>query len=155
MNIRQLDQVVAIFLMGFGGYLIWAGLGYGFMQGTTPGAGYFPALLGGILIVLSMVNLLRNLGGIEQLKPSMTRREVVQFTSISVAMLVFVAITPWIGMTMATMFLMAAAALIIRPSLDRSFLLRVGVSAIFIPLICKLLFGTLLRVPIPEGVFGF
>lgn len=155
MTIRLLDQVVALLLIALGAYLVSQGLGYGFMQGTTPGAGYFPVLMGGVLIVLSIVNLLRSLGGLERLKSDMTRGDIVRFGGVVVAMLAFVAITPWLGMTVATMLLMLAISLIIRPSLEGRYLVRVGVTAVVVPVVCKLLFATLLRVPVPVGVLGF
>jgi len=155
MTIRQLDQAVALFLIGLGGYLIWAGRQYGFMQGTTPGAGYFPVLMGGVLVVLSVVNLGRSLGGLERLKADMTRGDIVRFVGVVVAMLAFVAATPWLGMTVATMLLMLAISLIIRPSLRGRHLVRVGLTAVIVPVVCKLLFSELLRVPIPSGALGF
>lgn len=155
MNIRHLDQIVALCLTGFGAYLIWAGIDYGLMRGTTPGAGYFPALIGGLIVVLSIVNLARSLGGIEKVKATMSRREVAQFIGIVVAMLVFVFITPWLGMTLAAMLLMPVTAFIIRPSTDRRFVLQVVLVSVLAPIICKFAFGELLNVPIPTGVFGF
>ncbi|MFC5068497.1 tripartite tricarboxylate transporter TctB family protein [Flaviflagellibacter deserti] len=154
MTIHRLDQFVALFLLLFGAYLVWTGLGFGFMQGTTPGAGYFPALAGGVLIVLSAINLVRSLAGLEDLKSRMARRDVVKFIAITAAMLVFVVITPFAGMTIATMLLMLAIGLIIRPSLERAYLVRLGITSIFFSLACLVVFGTLLRVPVPRGIFG-
>jgi hypothetical protein len=154
MRIRYLDQIVALFLMGLGAYLIWEGLHYGFMQETTPGAGFFPLLAGGCLIVLSIINLARSLVGIEDLKESMSRRDVAKFAAIVVAMLAFVVITPLLGITIATMLLMLAIGFTIRPSLERSYLVRLGLTSLLIPIACFGIFGTLLRVPLPRGIFG-
>jgi hypothetical protein len=154
MTIRHLDQIVALFLAVFGTYLIWSGRQYGFMQGTTPGAGFFPALMGGFLIVLSLINLARSLVGVEELKSDMSRGEVVKFAAIVVVMLVFVVITPLVGITIATMLLMVAIGLIIRPSFERAYLLRLGLTSVLIPIACLAVFGMLLRVPLPRGFFG-
>jgi hypothetical protein len=154
MSIRYLDQIVAVFLAAFGAYLIWAGLQYGFMQETTPGAGFFPLLSGGALIVLSIINLARSIIGLEELQEDMSRRDVAKFAAIVVAMLVFVVITPLLGITIATMLLMLAIGFTIRPSLERSYLVRLGVTSVFIPIACFGIFGTLLRVPLPRGLFG-
>jgi len=155
MTIHRLDQLVALFLILFGAYLVWTGWNFGFMQGTTPGAGYFPALAGIILIVLSTANLVRGLTGREPLKARMSRADVVKFLAITAAMLVFIVITPVLGMTIATMLLMAAIGLIIRPSLEPGFLARLGLTSVLVSLACLFIFGTLLRVPVPHGIFGF
>jgi len=154
MSIRHLDQIVALFLTVFGVYLIWTGLQYGFMQGTTPGAGFFPALSGGGLIVLSILNLARSILGAEKLPEDMSRRDVAKFAAIAVAMLVFVVITPLLGITIATMLLMLAIGLTIRPVFERSYLVRLGLTSVLIPIACFGIFGTLLRVPLPRGLFG-
>lgn len=154
MTIHRLDQLVALFLTFFGGYLVWAGLQYGFMQGTTPGAGFFPVLMGGALVVLSLINLARSLIGRENLKEEMTRGEVMKAAAIIAALLVFVLITQPLGITLATMLLMLAIGLIIKPSLERSFLLRLGLTAMLFPIACRLVFGNLLHVPLPKGPFG-
>lgn len=155
MNIRRLDQIVAFLLTGFGIYLVWAGLQYGFMQGTTPGTGFFPALMGGAIALLSLVNLIRSLINLEKLKSDMGLRDIVKFCGIVVAMLVFVLVTPWLGMTVAAMALMIAVSFIIKPSRERKYLLRLATIAVIVPIVCNLLFGHLLSVPIPTGIFGF
>ncbi len=83
----------------------------------------------------------------------MARMDVVKFIAITVAMLVFVVITPFAGMTIATMLLMLAIGLIIRPSLERRYLMRLGLTSFFFSLACLVVFGTLLRVPVPRGIF--
>src|SRR3546814_14217611 len=99
------------------------------MQGTTPGAGYLPALTGGVLIVLSAVNLVRSLTGAEVLKAGLTRVDVLKFVGIIVAMLAFVLITPRLGMTLAETAMVAMTAPLIRPSHRRPYLCRVAVAS--------------------------
>jgi hypothetical protein len=53
------------------------------------------------------------------------------------------------------MVLMAAIGLIINPSLERGFLTRLVLTSVLAPIACLLIFGHLLRVPLPSGVFGF
>lgn len=155
MTIHRLDQIVALLLTVFGAYLIWSGQRLGFMHDTTPGAGYFPALAGAVLVVLSIVNLVRSLMGREDVRSRMSRMDVVKFATITVAMLAFVAIVPVLGITVATMLLMAVIGLIINPSLDKGFLLRLTLTSVLAPVVCMLIFGNLLRVPLPRGIFGF
>jgi hypothetical protein len=154
MTIHRLDKLVALLLILFGIYLVWTGFGFGFMQGTTPGAGYFPVIAGSLLIVLSALNLIRSLAALDHLKPGMSRPDAIKFVAISAAMVTFVVITPILGMTIATMLLMLAIGLIIRPTLDRPFLIRLGLTSVLTPIACLIVFGTLLRVPVPRGIFG-
>lgn len=155
MIMQRLDQAVALGLAAFGVYLVIAGFGYGFMQGTTPGAGFFPVLIGGITAVLSLVNLVRSLVGAEALEDAMTRGDVLRFAAIAAVLFLYVWLAPILGLALATMALMAAAGLIIRPSLERGFLIRLALVSIIFPLVCVWVFGNLLGVPMLTGPFGF
>ena len=155
MTIQRLDQLVALGLALLGVYLIVAGFGYGFMRDTTPGAGFFPVLIGGIIAVLSLVNLVRSLAGIEILKAGMTKGDVLRFMAVAAAMLVYVWFAPVLGLALATMALMIVVGLIIRPTLEPSFLARLLAVSIVCSLACVWIFGTLLRVPMLIGPFGF
>lgn len=155
MTIHRLDQIVALLLIVFGAYLIWSGQHLGFMHDTTPGPGYFPALAGGVLVVLSIVNLIRSLMGREDVKSRMSRMDVAKFAAITAVMLIFVLVTPVLGITVATMVLMLAIGLIIQPTFERRFLIRLVLTSVLAPVACLLIFGHLLRVPLPSGIFGF
>ena len=152
---QRLDQGVAVALGLLGAYLVWAGFGYGFMQGTTPGAGFFPVLIGGAIAVLSLVNLVRSLVGAEVLEDAMTRGDVIRFAAVSLALFIYVWLAPMLGLGLATMVLMAVTGLIIRPSLEPRFLVRLALVSIIFSLVCVWVFGNLLGVPMLVGPFGF
>jgi putative tricarboxylic transport membrane protein len=154
MTIQRIDLLVAVLLAVFGVYLVASGISFGFMQGTTPGSGFFPLLAGGALTVLSLVNVARNLAGLEHIRTDMTGGDVAKFAAIVVAMVVFVLLCEPLGITIATIALMAAIGLIIRPSLDPAFLLRLAAASLLVPIACRLLFGAVLRIPLPTGPFG-
>lgn len=155
MIMQRLDQAVALALGLFGVYLVWAGLGYGFMQGTTPGAGFFPVLIGGTLTVLSLVNLVRSLVGAEVLEDAMTTGDVIRFAAVAAALFAYVWLAPVLGLALSTMALMAVTGLIIRPSLERRFLIRLALVSVIFSLVCVWVFGNLLGVPMLVGPFGF
>jgi putative tricarboxylic transport membrane protein len=155
MTIQRLDQLVALGLTLLGVYLIIAGFDYGFMRDKTPGAGFFPVLIGGIVAVLSLINLVRSLVGIEILKTGMPKGDVLRFMAVAAAMLVYVWLAPVIGLALATMALMIVVGLVIRPTLERSFLARLLAVSIVCSLACVWIFGSLLGVPILKGPFGF
>lgn len=155
MTIQRLDQLVALGLALLGVYLVVAGFGYGFMRDTTPGAGFFPVLIGGVIAVLSLVNLVRSLAGIEILKAAMTKGDVLRFVAVAAALLVYVWFAPVLGLALATMALMIVVGLIIRPTLEPGFLARLLAVSVVCSLACVWIFGTLLRVPMLIGPFGF
>jgi putative tricarboxylic transport membrane protein len=155
MTIQRLDQVVALGLVLLGVYLVVAGFDYGFMRDTTPGAGFFPVLIGGFIAVLSLVNLFRSLAGIEILRAAMTKSDVLRFVAVAAALLAYVWLAPVLGLALATMALMIVVGLIIRPTLEPGFLARLLAVSVVFSLACVWIFGTLLRVPMLSGPFGF
>lgn len=155
MTIHRLDQLVALALALLGVYLVVAGFGYGFMRDTTPGAGFFPVLIGGVIAVLSLVNLVRSLAGMEILKAAMTKGDVLRFVAVAAALLAYVWFAPVLGLAFTTMALMIVVGLIIRPTLEPGFLARLLAVSVVCSLACVWIFGTLLRVPMLIGPFGF
>ena len=155
MTIHRLDQLVALGLALLGVYLVVAGFGYGFMRDTTPGAGFFPVLIGCVIAVLSLVNLVRSLAGTEILKAVMTKGDVLRFVAVAAALLAYVWFAPVLGLALATMALMIVVGLIIRPTLEPGFLARLLTVSVVCSLACVWIFGTLLRVPMLSGPFGF
>ena len=155
MTIQRLDQLVALGLAFLGVYLVVAGFGYGFMRDTTPGAGFFPVLIGGVIAVLSLVNLVRSLAGMEILKAAMTKNDVLRFVAVAAVLLAYVWFAPVLGLALATMALMIVVGLIIRPTLEPGFLARLLAVSVVCSLACVGIFGTLLRVPMLIGPFGF
>lgn len=154
MSITRLDQIFALVLILFGFYVIWSGLDFGYMNGTTPGAGFFPVLIGGAISALSAFNLYRALAGSEKLSGGIAGRDIVRIALICLAIALVIAATPMIGLTLSVMALMLATGFIIRPSLAPGFLLKLVPIAIAFPLFLRLAFGVWLRIPVPTGPFG-
>lgn len=154
MATNRLDQLFAVFLIGFGGYIVWTGLDYGYMRGTTPGPGYFPVLTGIAISALSIVNLVRSLTGAEKLKDTMKKIEVIKTAILTAALIAVILLTPVLGLMLALTLFMFTAAFVIRPSLDQKFLIRLIPTCILVPIILNFMFTTFLRIPVPTGVFG-
>jgi putative tricarboxylic transport membrane protein len=155
MSIQRLDQLVAALLVIFGLWLVYTGIGYGAMQGTTPGAGLLPIIVGSAIALLSAVNLYRALGGLEKLGAGMSGREAAKAAAVIVALLVAVWAIPYLGMTIATMLAMAGIGLVLRTESGPRFFVRLAAVSVLTPIGLLLLFQNLLGVPIPKSVFGF
>lgn len=154
MSITRVDQIFALFLVLFGFYIVWSGFDYGYMNGTTPGAGFFPVLIGGTISVLSAFNLYRAVAGKERLSGGIAKDDIAKIVLISLAIAAVIFLTPFLGLTLSVIAFMLAAGFIIRPSLAPGFLLRLIPVAILFPLFLRLAFGVWLRIPVPTGPFG-
>lgn len=155
MTIHTLDKAVAGLLILFGAWLIWTGIGYGIMQGTTPGAGLFPLIMGIAIVVLSTINLFRAVSGRERLSGGMPRREIVKSAAVVVILVVTLLLIPVLGMTLASMAAMVVIGLVLRTDPSRAFLVRLAAVSLLTPLVCWWLFDGLLGVPVPVGPLGF
>lgn len=151
---NRVDQLFAIFLVGLGCYIVWTGLDYGYKRDTTPGPGFFPVIVGAVIVVLSVVNLLRSLNGAEGFEDSMEFMELLKVAVITLGLLGVVVLTEYLGLTIAVSLLMLIVGFTSNPSLDRKFLLRLLPLCVIFPLFLKISFGTFLDIPIPVGVFG-
>ncbi|WP_185983821.1 tripartite tricarboxylate transporter TctB family protein [Aureimonas mangrovi] len=154
MTTNRADQIFAVLLILLGCYVVWSGIGYGYMAGTAPGAGFFPVILGIAIAMLSVVNLLRSLLGAEQLTKGIESRDLAKIAGVTVALVLLIVATPYVGITVASIGLMLAIALIIRPSAEPAYLSRIVACSVFVPLFCRVAFGNWLNIPLPTGPFG-
>jgi|EndMetStandDraft_3_1072993.scaffolds.fasta_scaffold13075_3 putative tricarboxylic transport membrane protein len=154
MTTNRADQLFAVFLILLGAYIAWAGFGYGYMNGTAPGAGFFPVILGIVIAMLSIVNLVRSLAGAERLAKGISPRDLIKIAGVAAALAAVIIAIPHIGITLASMGLMVAIAAIIKPSLEPRYALRVATCSIAVPLFCRVAFGNWLNIPLPTGPFG-
>lgn len=152
---NRVDQLFAAFLIFFGCYIVWTGTDYGYMRDTTPGPGFFPVIVGAVMVVLSVVNLLRSLNGAERLTDSMKLIDLAKIAGITLSLLAVVLLTPYLGLMLAVALLMLVVGFTINPTLDKKFLLRLIPTCALFPVFLKFGFGHLLGIPIPVGPFGF
>ncbi|CCV05985.1 membrane hypothetical protein [Mesorhizobium metallidurans STM 2683] len=155
MSVQQLDQAVAALLIIFGLWLVYTGMNYGVMQGTTPGAGLFPIIIGSSIVLFSAINLYRALDGLEKLGSGISGREAAKAGVVIVALLIALWLIPYLGMMIATMLAMAAIGLALRTEPGPIFFVKLAAVSVITPIILLLLFQNLLGVPTPRGPFGF
>jgi hypothetical protein len=138
----------------FGVYIVWNALAYGYMRGTTPGPGFFPFWVGLGIIVLSVVNLVRSLHGLERLESQFDAGGLYKALAIVAVVAGFILLTPWLGMLVASGLLIPALALAIQPRWTRRFAATIVGVAVAFPFLCYYLFGVYLQVPLVRGMFG-
>lgn len=155
MTTKTVDRLFAGILLLLGLYIVWNALEYGYMRGTTPGPGFFPLWVGLGLAALSAVNLVRSLIGVERLDAVFDAVGLLKTLGILAVTVVFILVTPWIGMLVASGLLIPAVAFIIRPRGNRRFAITILAVSLVFPVLCYFLFAVYLRVPIERGVIGF
>ena len=154
MTTKTIDRLFAVVLLCLGLYIVWNALEYGYTRGAIPGPGFFPLWVGIGLAALSAVNLVRSLAGAERLEAIFDVVGLMKTLGILAVTVVFILITPWTGMFVASGLLIPAVAFIIRPRSNRGFVLTILVLAVVFPVLCHFLFAVYLRVPIERGVLG-
>ncbi|MFV0361107.1 tripartite tricarboxylate transporter TctB family protein [Tropicimonas sp.] len=134
-------------LAGFGLYVVQTGRSYGFMDGTSPGAGYFPVLIGAGITLLALVNLINAIRRTDVLE-HIGSEEIVRVLACSAAICLFTWLSAHIGMLVSGFLLMifVAAAFGARTGrqLSRSALLALLMSGVL-----YVIFVRILSVPLP------
>ena len=103
---------------------------------------------------LSVANLVRSVRGIEILESQFDALGLYKALAIVGAITLFVVMTPWLGMLVASGLLVPAIAFAIQPRWTPRFAATVLMIAVGFPLLCHFLFAVYLRVPLVRGVFG-
>lgn len=155
MDTKTIDRVFAAFLLLFGAYITWNAVDYGYMVENRPGPGFFPFWVGLGLVGLSVANLWRSLRGIEVLESTFERKEMAQAGGVIAAIAAYILLVPVTGILLGIGLVVLATAFIIKPRLQPAFVARLVLIAAILPLVCYVIFGVYLQVPLVTGVFGF
>jgi len=143
---QHLDLILSALLVAFGAYVAYQGIGYGYLDEATPGAGFFPFWIGiGLMLfsVINLVNQLRRAGLLAGIDVGEMRR--VGLTSL--AMAGFVWLGGVIGMIAAAFLLMLAVGVVFGPRTRRFYISLVVLSAAMTAVLYGV-FGVLLAVPL-------
>jgi putative tricarboxylic transport membrane protein len=154
MTTQTIDRIVAGSLLVFGIYIVWNAVDYGYMRGATPGPGFFPFWVGTAMAGLSCVNLVRSLRGAEILDSRFDSAGIYKALAIVAIVAVFILLTPWLGMLLASGLLVPAISFAIRPRWTPRFAVTIVAIGVGFPILCHLLFSVYLQVPLVQGVLG-
>jgi putative tricarboxylic transport membrane protein len=152
-TLRRVDMISGGILGGFGIFVVAQSLRLDFYTDGVPGPGFFPCLLGIALTVcgaiLTASRWIRPKVGVEEFP--LPSRDVAT-RSLGLWMSIFAAslLIGWLGFALTTVLLVA----VILFGIERRRGLTPVIATIVIPLLTWLLFGWLLQVPLPTGLFG-
>jgi hypothetical protein len=144
-----IDKVFALLLLCLGFYIIWQGVGYGHIVNNVPGPGFFPIIVGGMLVVSSASVILKSLKKDELKGVKLERKEVLQVLAVVTSLAVFIVLSQLIGMIMSSIVYMLLCGFSIRLSVkDKSFNWKIVLLSLVVTYACYLIFSKLLRVPL-------
>ncbi|MQA06667.1 MAG: hypothetical protein GEV07_29520 [Streptosporangiales bacterium] len=152
-TLRRVDMISGAVLVVFGIFVIAQSLQLDFYIDDTPGPGFFPFLLGTALAlsgaILTATRLIRPKIGNEDLKlPS--RPDAARSLGLWVSVFLASLLIGWLGFAVTALLLVAVILFVIE---RRRGWVPVVVT-ITIPALTWLLFGWLLQVQLPTGLFG-
>lgn len=155
MTLQRLDTVVSVLLALFGcGVIVYAAR-YGFTQDRIPGPGFFPMISGVMIAVLSVVNLIRSLSGVEKLEGGIGARQALSIAGICGLLLLYVFAAPYLGLLLPLPFVLVALAYLIEPKPGLWPFAQMAALSVCFTIVCGYLFGTVLGVLLPAGPLGF
>jgi putative tricarboxylic transport membrane protein len=152
---QKADAALAALTVVFGLWVAISGLNFGYTRGGGPGPGFFPFWVGLGIAVLGAVNVWRSLSGREIFYEFVDAAILVKVGGLAGAIALFLLAANHIGMLIGSGFLVLAIGFVIRPTLDRSFVLRLALIAIAVPIAAYVIFVVNLGVRIIPGPLGF
>jgi hypothetical protein len=152
LQVRHLDIYVSILLISLGGYVIYQGLDYGYVENSTPSGGFLPVWSGIGIVVFSAINLWRlarhhglSVPAIDL--EAIDYREIAKVLGASALMAGFIIAAPYVGMTAAIFILMLAIGALFGPR-TRRFYIALTVLAVGMSALLYVTFHSLLGVPL-------
>jgi putative tricarboxylic transport membrane protein len=145
---KRFERIAAGVLFAIGGGAAHLALQMGYGSARFPGPGYLPFWLATLLAVTSGLYFLSRLGSEAETRPLWGRKAWLRPTLSAVIMLLFALLMGWLGFFASTFLLFLAWLIVV----ERERWPVVGVVSVLGTLGAYLLFGVLLRVPLPKGM---
>lgn len=144
-----IDKLFALLLLCLGFYIIWQGVGYGHIVNNVPGPGFFPIIVGGMLVVSSVSVIYQSLkkDGLKGIKLEV--KEVLQVIAVVSSLALFIVLSQFVGMLISSIVYILLCGFSIRLSVkDKSFNWKILILSLVVTYACYLIFSKLLRVPL-------
>lgn len=149
-NGNSVDRIsgLVVFLLAFG--IFWQGRGLSIGSLHAPGAGFFPALIAAVLVVLSLCLVIRG-GKREDEEDAVSATSIIRMLMVFVALVGYFLLLEYLGFVIVSFLLMLFLFLWVgRQKWYIAFL-----SAVLCIALAYVLFEILLKSNLPRGVFGF
>lgn len=154
MSISRLEICFATLLLAFGAWIVWKAIGYGVLGPDITDAGFFPFFAGLMLVVSSGGALVRHLRERND-GEVIALGELLPVAGSILATALYLLAVESAGMVLLTpLYVFAVSCMIEVPRSSRQVLVVAAVSIGF-SAFAWFLFEYLLRVPLPDGPFGF
>lgn len=150
---RRIDLAIGAFAVLLGAVAFQQSMGYLF-YGTTPGPGFMPRVLAGAILLIGVLLIAtRVIGASHRFDPApeLKKSEILRTSSVAGVITAGVILIPILGF-FAGMFLLVGGLLI---GVERMRNWPAIVTTVLIPVILVWLFGNVLGVRLPTGIFGF
>lgn len=142
------DRVIGILTVLGGVAVIWGTLDFREIPGQQYGSAFFPRILGVVLIMTGVALFLTAAHGTLATRSEMLRgRAAGQVSAVLVAVVGWVFLSPFLGFIATTTLLITALVLLAGGRLIPATLTAVAMAGLL-----YLVFGVLLRVPLPFGI---
>jgi hypothetical protein len=157
MKIAILDRAFTLIMLGLGIFVMVSAWNYGLYRGNVPGPGFFPMVAGILIFLLSAAILLRDVSGKLRMSGAIPWRLAAIVIGLTVVICAFVLAAPVVGMGIASFVMMVVVGYLSQEDGRRGghFPLKLIGASLAMVIVCHLLFGTLIKVPLLEGPLGF
>lgn len=157
MKIAILDRAFTALMLGLGIFVMVSAWNYGLYRNNVPGPGFFPMIAGVLITVLSTAILLRDISGKLRMTGVIAWPLVAAVTGLTLLIIAFVVAAPIIGMAIASFVMMVIVGYLSEEDGKRKgrFPLKLVGAALATVIVCQILFGTVIKVPLLAGPLGF
>jgi putative tricarboxylic transport membrane protein len=146
----SLERINGLVVLCIGILILWQGRGLSFGSPHAPGAGFFPTLIGVILMVLALVLIVRGDKGTER-GERLSASSIVRVLGVFAALLAYFLFLEYLGFVVVSFLLMAFFFFWVA---RQRWYVALSSAVLCIGL-AYILFDVLLKSSLPKGVFGF
>lgn len=150
---RRIDLIVGAFAVIFGIVAFQQSMNYLF-YGTTPGPGFLPRVMATAIAVIGVLLLATRLIGDPHrfgVAPELKKSEILRTSSVAGVITAGVVLIPILGFFIGMLLLVAGLLL----GVERMRNWPAVITTVLLPVILVWLFGNVLGVRLPTGIFGF
>ena len=157
MKIAVLDRAFTLLALALGIFVMLSAWRYGLYRNNVPGPGFFPMLAGILITSLALAVLFRDVFRKLRMSGAIDGSVITAVAGLTLLIIGFVLVAPYAGMAIAAFMMMIAIGYISEERGKRGglFPIKIICAALVMIVVCHLLFGLLIRVPLLEGPLGF